>query len=97
MLQDICSTKKSFAGITVVFGGDFQQTLPVVVRGTREDVVQATIQRSTVWNNVEILHLRQNMRLARNVDSHAFAEWLLDIGHGRSRLSEDTPTSITVP
>jgi hypothetical protein len=34
MLQDISSTKKSFAGITVVFGGDFQQTLPVVVKGT---------------------------------------------------------------
>jgi hypothetical protein len=34
MLQDIFSTNKSFGGIMVVFGGDFQQTLPVVIRET---------------------------------------------------------------
>ena len=34
MLQDICLTKKLFAGITVLFEGDFQQTLPVVISET---------------------------------------------------------------
>ena len=82
MFQDISSTNKMFAGITVVFGGDFQQTLPVVVHGMREDMVQATVQRSTLWNNVEIIHLHQNMQVRTNTNSHAFAEWLFDIGHG---------------
>ena len=97
MLQDICSTKKLFAGITVVFGGDFQQTLPVVVSGTREDVVQATVQRSQLWNKVEIIHLRQNMRVQTSTDADEFAQWLLDIGHGRSTHPEDMSNSITVP
>ena len=43
MFQDICSTNKPFAGITVILGGDFQQMLPIVVHGTREDAVQATV------------------------------------------------------
>jgi hypothetical protein len=97
MFQDICSTNKPFAGITVVFGGDFQQTLPVVVNGTREDSVLATIQRSMLWNDIEILHLRQNMRVITNDSSSSFTQWLLDIGHGRSTSPADTSTSITVP
>ena len=44
MLQDICNMNSSFGGITVIFGGDFQQTLPVVIRGTQEDIVQAMLQ-----------------------------------------------------
>jgi len=97
MFQDIYSTVKSFAGITVVFGGDFQQTLPVVVKGTREDVVQATMQRSLIWNKVEIIHLRQNMRVWRDPDSLPFAQWLLDIGHGRQTHAEQTSLSVSVP
>ena len=33
-LGDIMQNDRPFGGITVVFGGDFQQTLPVVVHGT---------------------------------------------------------------
>ena len=97
MLQDICSTNKLFGGITVVFGGDFQQTLPVVVKGSREDVLQATLQRSHLWNAIEILHFRQNMRLQESDNSNSFAEWLLDIGHGRSTLGQNPSRSITIP
>ena len=96
MLQDICNTNSSFGGITVIFGGDFQQMLPVVIKGTREDIVQATLQRSHLWNNIQIIHLRQNMQLHGN-NSHAFAQWLLDLGHGRTTHEENMSTSITVP
>ena len=97
MFQDICSSNKSFAGITVVFGGDFQQTLPVVVKGTREDAVQATLQRSLLWNDIEVIHLHQNMRIDANTDSVPFERWLLDIGHGWSAEHMNVSTSITVP
>ena len=57
MLQDICSTNHSFSGITVVFSGDFQQTLPVVTNGLQQDVIHSTLQSSHLWNNIHILHL----------------------------------------
>ena len=60
-LQDIRGSEKLFGGITVVFGGDFQQILPVILKGSREDIVGACIQRSPIWSNVQILHLNQNM------------------------------------
>ena len=69
----------------MVFGGDFQQTLPVIVHGAREDVVSATLQRSHLWAYIEVLHLRINMRLDRADDNaDSFAQWLLSIGHGQT-------------
>ncbi|KXN85802.1 ATP-dependent DNA helicase pif1, partial [Leucoagaricus sp. SymC.cos] len=32
-----------FGGITVVFGGDFRQTLPVVPKGSRQDIIDASL------------------------------------------------------
>ena len=97
MLQDVRSTTKPFGGITVVFGGDFQQTLPVVVKGTREDVVHATLQSSPLWNKVHVLHLHQNMRLHSHPQHTTFAHWLLDVGHGRLTDHKQRPSSMTVP
>src|SRR2546421_8945034 len=33
--------KKLFGGKVVVFGGDFRQILPVVIKGSREDIVES--------------------------------------------------------
>ena len=43
-LRDIHSDNWPFGGITVILGGDFLQTLPVVPKGSCEDIVDATIQ-----------------------------------------------------
>ena len=85
LLQDVCSSPTPFGGITVIFGGDFQQTLPVIPHDTRQDIIFATIQSSVIWNDVQILHLRQNMQVAATEDAPQLAEWLVDVGHGRSR------------
>ena len=45
-LQDILGNTKPFGGITVIFGGNFHQILPVVPKGKKEDIVSATIQQS---------------------------------------------------
>jgi len=37
--RDVCDSNKPFGGITVVFGGDFQQTLPVIVHASRAQIV----------------------------------------------------------
>lgn len=51
-LRDIRNNDRPFGGITVVFGGDFQQTLPVVIRGSREQIIGASLHRSPLWNHI---------------------------------------------
>jgi len=82
-LQDILNNDRPFGGITVLFGGDFRQTTPIVPRGSREKIVNASLKRSSLWNNIHLYHLKQNMHLDRTPDSDAFADWLLDVGAGR--------------
>ncbi|XP_058745886.1 uncharacterized protein LOC131618736 [Vicia villosa] len=49
-LKDIMSvsgnSSEVFGGKVVVFGGDFRQILPVIPRGSRSDIVHATINAS---------------------------------------------------
>jgi hypothetical protein len=72
-LQDIHSSKQAFSGITIILGGDFQQALPVMVKATWEETVQATVQQSHVWHDVSVLHLTQNMCLNCNDQQTQFA------------------------
>jgi hypothetical protein len=81
-LQDILNNDRLFGGITVLFGGDFCQTTPAVPRGRREKIVNASLKRSSLWNNIHLYHLKQNMCLDRTPDSDVFADWLLDVGAG---------------
>jgi hypothetical protein len=53
--RDLRNNDKPFGGITVVFGGDYQQTLPVIPRGSREEIVGATMQRSYLWKDMQTL------------------------------------------
>ena len=72
-----------FGGITVVFGGDFRQILPVKMKGSRETSVATSLQRSRLWRGIKILSLTENMRLSRNPEDVNYAEWLLNIGDGK--------------
>lgn len=90
-LRDIRSDPRPFGGLTVVLGGDFLQTLPVVVHGTKEDILNSTFRHSPLWNeNIRVLFLRQNMRLNQaNESAAAFAQWLLDVGNGQAPITID--------
>jgi hypothetical protein len=78
-----------FGGIVVVLGGDFRQTLPIIPKGKREDIVGATLPRSHLWLHVTFTNLTDNMRL-RNMNADdterqsaiEFAEWVLAFGNG---------------
>ncbi|XP_072067039.1 uncharacterized protein [Arachis hypogaea] len=79
-----------FCGKTVVFGGDFRQILPVIPKGSRQDVVNATINSSYLWDHCKVLKLTQNMRLkgSNNIEEsdqslREFAYWLLKIRDGK--------------
>ena len=82
--QDIRRSDKLFGGLPVVFGGDFKQILPVIVKGSRAQIVGACIQRSQLWRSVKILKLTENMRLNTHVEAERnFAKWQLESGHGQ--------------
>ncbi|XP_058732721.1 uncharacterized protein LOC131604287 [Vicia villosa] len=45
------SSDKIFGGKVIVFGGDFRQILPVIPRGSRSDIIHATINSSYIWDH----------------------------------------------
>lgn len=92
--QDLRDCCKPFGGITMIFGGDFQQILPVVSQGSRADIVAACLRKSYLWNDIEVIKLRINMRLEQSHEEREFAQWLLDIGHGRHM---DNDSRIEIP
>ena len=81
--------EKPFGGKVIVFGGDFCQILPVVIKGSREDIVESCLQRSTLWTHIKLISLKINMRLFRTenqpdiIEQREFAEWLLKVGEGQ--------------
>ena len=76
-----------------MFVGDFRQTVPVVPRGSRAQIVNASLHKSRIWRHVEVLHLTQNMCLDITPVSNAFAQWLLKVGAG-SHLPPDKSLSL---
>jgi ATP-dependent DNA helicase PIF1 len=52
----------SFGWKVMVFSGDFRQVLSVVPRGTRAQIMDATLLRSYIWKDVWKICLMRNMR-----------------------------------
>ncbi|XP_071732974.1 uncharacterized protein [Rutidosis leptorrhynchoides] len=105
-MRDICrqsnpdSMDTLFGGKTFVFGGDFRQILPVIQKGKREDIVDASLNSSYLWDYVTVLKLTVNMRLCgieTNANIRSFAQWILDIGNGDVGESEDGVFDIEIP
>jgi len=70
---------RPFGGITILFGGDFRQTLPIVLHGSREQIFPATLTHSNLWPRVNIHYLHQNMCLGQDPESDEWAQQLLQI------------------
>ncbi|PIA53922.1 hypothetical protein AQUCO_00900472v1 [Aquilegia coerulea] len=80
-LRDIREIKEPFGGVTVVLGGDFKQTLLVITKGTRQEIVRACLTKSHLWSGVRLLTLVKNMRLNSNdIENVKFADYLIEIG-----------------
>ncbi|KAH1254917.1 ATP-dependent DNA helicase PIF1 [Glycine max] len=94
---------KIFGGKVMVFGGDFRQILPVIPRGSRSDIVNATINSSYLLDHCQILRLTKNMRLQNNMqaidqeETAAFAQWIIDIGDGIIGDENDGYATIEIP
>ena len=62
-LRDIMGRSNlPFGGKAVVLGGDFKQVIPVVRKGSRAQIVDASLQRSYLWESMRHLKLIRNMR-----------------------------------
>ena len=96
-LKDIRRNNNIMGGVAVVLAGGFRQTLPVILRGTRADEMQACLKSSYIWNDIQILRLTTNMRIHVNGDPSAqeFADTLLQLGNG-SMSSHNQDGSITM-
>lgn len=66
----INSVNMQFGGITIVLGGDFRQTLPVIPNARQQQILNALITRSHLWQNCVVLELTENMRLNYPTFSH---------------------------
>ncbi|XP_019161024.1 PREDICTED: uncharacterized protein LOC109157627 [Ipomoea nil] len=97
------SSTMTFGGKTVVLGGDFRQILPVILKGTRQDIIQASINSSYLWNNCEVLRLTKNLRLrgVTNEDDveklDSFAKWIADLGDGNLGEDNDVDCNTIMP
>ncbi|KAL5647943.1 hypothetical protein ACJX0J_042298, partial [Zea mays] len=87
-----------FGGRTVVFRGDFRQVLPIVRKGSRAQIVAASLRSSYLWESMCHLKLVQNMRAQSDP---WFAEYLLRVSGGTEKANNDgdvrLPDEVCVP
>jgi ATP-dependent DNA helicase PIF1 len=97
------SENRVFGGKVVVFGGDFRQILPVIPKGSRSNIVNASLNSSYLWHHCCVLKLTVNMRLQVGIPERdleevkEFAEWILKVGDGVLGEENDGETSIQIP
>ncbi|XP_064633638.1 ATP-dependent DNA helicase pif1-like [Lineus longissimus] len=97
-LQDIRGNSSPFAGIPTLLCGDFRQILPVIKNGTQANIIDASLKKSYLWKDVQVVHLQTNLRahLTGNAHAGSYSQLLMSIGNGTYPLLEP-PTTITVP
>jgi hypothetical protein len=64
-----CLSRKPFGGKIVIIAGDFRQTLPVMQRAGRAQIIGACLKKSPLWR---LFHQK----------AEEYARWLLDVGNG---------------
>ncbi|KAE9079010.1 hypothetical protein PF010_g22923 [Phytophthora fragariae] len=93
-LRDIMDNDQAqFGGKVFVLSGDFHQILPVVVRGTPAETIDACLKSSSLWSHFKQLHLTENMRVqsakseSTAAEPAAFSEFLLKVGEGKHEVN----------
>ncbi|XP_025678130.1 uncharacterized protein [Arachis hypogaea] len=102
MCSDSYNAHLPFGGKIVVLEGDFRQILPMIPKGSRQDIIQSSINSSYLWHNCKVLKLTKNMRLSLGENNNIqelrnFAEWLLKISDGLAGDTTDGKSIVHIP
>ena len=81
-LQFVRGNNKLFGGITMVWATDWRQSLPVVVKGSRGQIVNSCLKSSYLWKHATVFKLDINMRVFQNSEDKEFTDYLLSCGDG---------------
>ncbi|GBM73816.1 hypothetical protein AVEN_80245-1 [Araneus ventricosus] len=93
LLRDLMNNDKPFGNKVIKIGGDFTQTLPVVPRGTRADVIESCINTARFGASSFTCHSQQI--LAGQTEHNM---WLLNIGSSKLPEVSGLPCdSIEIP
>ena len=96
-LQDIHQNDQLFGGKIVIIGGDFRQLLPVIRRGTTAEVKSSCINRSALWQDVQVFNLFRNERCRGDEAAENYAQWLIELGNGTLPTLTETVDTIRLP
>ena len=106
-LQHLRNDKKTaFGGITVLILGDLRQTLPVLPKASRVQIVDSCLTRSRLWKSFKRLTLQINMRVMTTCIEDRqklldYDNFLIKLGDGKI-LSDETggiqlPSQFSLP
>ncbi|KIJ28702.1 hypothetical protein M422DRAFT_270005 [Sphaerobolus stellatus SS14] len=62
LLRNICNNNLPFGGKVFACAGDFRQTCPVVRRGSKPQIIDASIRSSPLWFNFQVMRLTNAIR-----------------------------------
>lgn len=92
VLKDLTGCNVPFGGKTLLLGGDWRQTLPVIRHGNRVSAIESSLKNCSLWPLFQQFELIRNMRLLP--DEQEFSEWLLKLGEGRLEIESGLPQDI---
>jgi len=75
----VMQSDELFGDKVVILSGDFRQTCPVIRRGSKAQIVDASIRSWPFWDDIHIYHLTQPYHNARDPE---FQQWVDTIGDG---------------
>ena len=89
MLQDLMQNPKPFGGKTIVFSGDYQQTLPIMEHMSEERVLRHVAKNAKVFRDHAQIHtLVVNMRVKLRAQELRQARGTQDRATARRRLED---------
>ena len=87
-------SQQHWGGKTVLLGGDPRQTLPVIKRASRAQIVTACIQMSPLYPLMK--HHKLNINMRTDTAEKDFSNYLLALGDGKL-THEDTEVQVQIP
>ncbi|XP_076957793.1 uncharacterized protein LOC143633361 [Bidens hawaiensis] len=93
---------KPLGGKSVLLGGDFRQTLPIIPKASKATIMASSLPRSHLWPHFNVYRLTENIRLhkpnltvqQRDLIS-SFSSWLVAVGDGNVGTPDPTDPEFT--